>query len=97
MVFNTLLYDFIGIIQQFLEILVIFGGYWALFEVRSWGEVGRWLPISYLYKLGLLEAMAGDSNQIYDEGKPSQSHFYAGKLLRNAPLQAISGSSSHPF
>jgi hypothetical protein len=29
--FVTLLYDFIVIIQQFLEILVIFGGYWALF------------------------------------------------------------------
>jgi hypothetical protein len=32
------------------------GGYWALFEARSWGEVGRWLPTSYLYKKGLLEA-----------------------------------------
>jgi hypothetical protein len=50
MIFN----DFI---QQILEILVIFGGYWALFEARSWGEVGRWLPTSDLYKPGVLEAM----------------------------------------
>jgi hypothetical protein len=45
------------IFQQILEILAIFGGYWALFEARSWGEVGRWLPTSDLYKPGLLEAM----------------------------------------
>ena len=71
------------------------GGYWALFEARSWGEVGRWLPTSDLYKLGLLESMEGDSEQVYDEYFPSQSHFYAGKLLRSAPLWAISGSSGH--
>jgi hypothetical protein len=33
------------------------GGYWALFEAKSWEEVGRWLPTSNIYKLGLLEAM----------------------------------------
>jgi hypothetical protein len=44
-----------------LEILAIIGGYWALFEARSWGEVGRWLPTSDLYKPGLLEAMGGGS------------------------------------
>jgi hypothetical protein len=77
--------------------LVIFGGYWALFEARSWGEVGRWLPTSDLYKPGLLEAMGGHSEQVYAEYFPSQSHFYAGKLLRSAPLRAISGSSGHPI
>jgi hypothetical protein len=77
--------------------LVIFGGYWALFEARSWGEVGRWLPTSDLYKPEVLEAMGGGSEQVYAEDFPSQSHFYAGKPLRRAPLRAISGSSVHPI
>jgi hypothetical protein len=45
----------------FQQILALLGGYWALFEARSWGEVGRWLPTSDLYKPGLLEAMEGGS------------------------------------
>jgi hypothetical protein len=73
------------------------GGYWALFEARSRGKVGRWLPTPDLYKTCLLEAMEGDSQQVYAEYLPSQSHFYAGKLLRSAPLRAISGSSGHPI
>jgi hypothetical protein len=32
-------------------------GYWALFEARSWGEVGRLLPTSYIYKPWVLEAI----------------------------------------
>jgi hypothetical protein len=75
--------------------LAIIGGYWALFEAISWGEVGRWLPISDLYKLCLLEAMKRDSKQVYAEYFPIQSHFYVGKLLRSTPLWAISGSSGH--
>ena len=39
----------------------------------------------------------GQSEKSYAEGKPSQSHFYAGKLLRSRRLWAISGSSSHLF
>jgi hypothetical protein len=35
--------------------------------------------------------------QIYADGKPSQSHFYARKLLRSKRLWAISGSFGHPF
>jgi hypothetical protein len=85
------------ILGLLLEIFALFGGYWALFEARSWEEVGRWLPTSDLYKPGLLEAMGGDSEQVYAEYFPSQSHFYAGKLLRSAPLRAISGSSGHPI
>jgi hypothetical protein len=38
--FLTLLYDFLLILSLFEGILVIFGGSWALFEARSWGEVG---------------------------------------------------------
>jgi hypothetical protein len=34
----------------------MFGQYWALFEARSWGEVGRLLPTLDLYKLRVLEA-----------------------------------------
>jgi hypothetical protein len=48
-------------IGQFWRFLTFFGGYWALFKARSWGEVGRWLPTSYIYKPGLIEAMRGDS------------------------------------
>jgi hypothetical protein len=39
------------------------GGYWALFEARSWGEVGRWLPTSSLYKPEVLEAMEEVQNR----------------------------------
>jgi hypothetical protein len=78
-----------------LEILVNIGGYWALFEARSWGGVGRWLPTSDLYKPGLLDAMGGDSEKVYAKYFQSQIHFYVGKLLRSTPLQAISGSSGH--
>ena len=35
--------------------------------------------------------------QSYAEGKPSQSHFYVGKLLRRRRLRAISRSSDHMF
>jgi hypothetical protein len=41
--------------------------------------------------------MEGQSEHSYDEGKPIQSHFYAGKLLRSRCLRAIYGSSGHPF
>jgi hypothetical protein len=45
----------------------------------------------------MFEAMEGQSEQIYVEGKPSQSHFYAGKLLRSSRLRAISGASRRLF
>jgi hypothetical protein len=41
--------------------------------------------------------MGGHSEQVYVEYLSSQSHFYAGKLLRSAPLRAIYGSSDHPI
>jgi hypothetical protein len=75
--------------------LALFGGYWALFEARSWEEVGIWLPNLDIYKPRLLEAIEGDSEKVYAEYFPRQSHFYAGKLLRSAPLWAISGSTDH--
>jgi hypothetical protein len=84
-------------IVSFMDFWSVIGGYWALFEARSWGEVGRWLPSSDLYKLGLLEAMRGGSNNVYAAGLLSQIHFHAGKLLRSTPLRAIFGSSGHPF
>jgi hypothetical protein len=47
--FVTLLYDFIGIIQQFLEILVILGGILGPFLCqilgRSWEMVTNFSPI----------------------------------------------------
>jgi hypothetical protein len=88
------------ILGYYSIVLEIFGQYWGilgLFEARSWGEVGRWLPTSDIYKQGVLEAMGGHSEQVYAEDFPSQSQFYAGKLLRSAPLQAIYGSSDHPI
>jgi hypothetical protein len=93
--FYHILVDFIGFLVCTWRFLALFGGYWALFEARYWGEVGRWLPTSDLHKPGLLEAMRGDSEQVYVEDLSIQIHFYAGKLLKSAPLQAIYGSSSH--
>jgi hypothetical protein len=57
--YNMIFNDFSAV----LEILVIFGGYWALFEARSWGEVGRLLPTSDLYKPEVLEAMEEVQNR----------------------------------
>jgi hypothetical protein len=77
--------------------LVIFGGSWALFEVRYWGEVGRLLTTSSIYKPWVLESIEGGSEQFYAELFLSQSHFYAGNPLSRAPLRAIYGSSVHPI
>jgi hypothetical protein len=96
-VFHFIIVIFVDFIQHVWIFWPILGGDWALFEAISWGEVRRWLPTSDLYKPSLLEAMGGDSEQVYAEDLPSQSHFYAGKLLRSAPLRAISGSSGHPI
>jgi hypothetical protein len=77
--------------------LVIFGGFGALFEARSWGEVGSLLPTSSLYKLEVLGSLRQVQKRGNAEELKSQSHFYAGKPLRRATLQAISGSFVHPF
>jgi hypothetical protein len=45
------------IFSLILGILAIIGGSGALFEARSWGEVGRLLPTSSLYKLEVLGSL----------------------------------------
>jgi hypothetical protein len=40
--------------------------------------------------------MGGHLEKAYDEYFPSQRHFYAGKMLRGAPLRVIYGSFGHP-
>jgi hypothetical protein len=77
--------------------LAIFGGFGALFEARSWGEVGILLPTSSLYKLEVLGNLKRGSEQEKVEELKIQRHFYAGKPSRRATLQAISGSFIHPF
>jgi hypothetical protein len=67
----------------------------ALFEARSWGEVGRWLPTSDLYRPSLIDAMRGGLEQVYVARLLIQIHCHAGKLLRSTPLRAISGSFIH--
>jgi hypothetical protein len=71
------------------------GVYWALLEARSRGEVGMLLTTSNIYKLKVLGAIEGGSEQVHAEDFPSQIHIYEGKPLRRAPLRAISGSSVH--
>jgi hypothetical protein len=61
------------------------------------GEVGNLLPTSGLYKPEVFEARKGDSDQENAEELLRQSHSYTGKLLRSAPLRAISRSFVHPF
>jgi hypothetical protein len=81
----------------FLEIFGLFWGILGPFlspDLR--GNLGYCYQLHiYIYKIGLLEAMKGHLEQVYDEYFPSQSHFYPRKLLRSAPLRAISGSSGH--
>jgi hypothetical protein len=64
-------------------------------------DLGRKLGDGYQLQIyinqGFLKPRRIFQKQVYDEYFPSQSHFYAGKPLRRAPLRAISGSSSHPF
>jgi hypothetical protein len=78
-------------------IFSIFGRYWAFLEPKFWEEVGDEQPNSNLYKPSLFEAMEKQSEQSYAKEKPSQSHFYAGKLLRSRRCRVISGSSERPF
>jgi hypothetical protein len=78
-------------------ILSIFGGYWAFLEPKFLEEVGDEKPNSKIYKLGLFEAMGEQSEKIYAEEKPSQSHFDAENLLRSRRCRTISGSSGCPF
>jgi hypothetical protein len=75
---------------HFWEILGIFG---AQILGGSWGWITNFRSI----KTRPIRGHGGQSEQSYDEGKPSQSHFYAGKLLRSRHLHAISGSSGRPF
>jgi hypothetical protein len=77
--------------------MVIFGGSGALFETRSWEEVGRLLPTSKIYKIEVLGSLRHVHIRINSKEFDSQSQFYAGKPLRRATLQAISGSFSQPF
>jgi hypothetical protein len=50
------------------------------------------------YMEGTVEGIVeGGLYKAYAEDFPSQSHFYIGKLLRRAPLRAISRSFSHPI
>jgi hypothetical protein len=60
-------------------------------------EVGDEKPTPFLYKPGLLEAKDSHSEQIYVEGKPSQSQFVAGKPLRWIRCRIVSGSLEHQF
>jgi hypothetical protein len=93
--FKLYIMIFIDFLSSFERFWFIFLGSWAPFEARSWGEVGILLPTSILYKPKVLEAMEGGSEQENVEELLSQSHFYAGKPLRRAPLQAISGIFVH--
>jgi hypothetical protein len=58
---NFIIVIFFYFIKDFWRFLANIGGYWALFEARSWGEVGIWLPNSYLYKPRLIESKGGNS------------------------------------
>jgi hypothetical protein len=58
-VFKLYYMIFNGFLSQFWEILAIFGGSGALFEARSWGEVGSLLPTSSLYKPEVLGSLRG--------------------------------------
>ena len=75
---------------HFWEILGIFGGQ---ILGGSWG----WITKFRYIKTRPVWGHGGQSEQSYVEGKLSQSHFYAGKLLRSRHLRAISGSSGRPF
>jgi hypothetical protein len=50
------------------------GGYWAFLEARFWEEFGEGKTTSYLYKIGLFEAM-----------EDSQSRF----ILKESQAKAI--------
>jgi hypothetical protein len=43
--YYEIFYDFSAVLERFWSNI---GGYWALFEARSWGEVGSLLPTSSL-------------------------------------------------
>jgi len=61
------------------------GGSWEIF------------PTSSLYKKEVLGSLGKVQRRINAEEIDSKSHFYVGKPLRRATLQAISRSFVHPF
>jgi hypothetical protein len=81
---------------------MLFGDFWPIL-----GDIGPFLRPDLGGKLGdgyqlqiyinqtFLRPWEDIQSRFYAEDLPSKIHFYAGKLLRSAPLQAISGSSGH--
>jgi hypothetical protein len=69
----------------------------ARFEAKSWEEVGRLMPNSNLYKLGVI----GSIREVQNRGNvgefDSQSHFYVGKTLRRGILWANYGRYAQLF
>jgi hypothetical protein len=85
------------ILSTILEILVILGDIGPFLRPDLGGKLGDGYQLQIYINQGFLKPWRGHSEQVYAEYFPSQSHFYAGKLLRRAPLWAISGSFGHPI
>ena len=60
-------------------------------------KLGGCYQIQIYINQGFLNPKGASLEHIYAEYFPSQSHFYAGKPLRRAPLRAIYGSFVHPI
>jgi hypothetical protein len=85
--------DFWPVIEDFWPIL---GDIGSFLRPNLRGKLGDGYQLHiYIYKPCLLEARRGYLDKVYAEHFPSQSHFYVGKLLRTAPLQAISRRFVH--
>jgi hypothetical protein len=91
-----LYYNIFMIYSAVLEILVILGDIGPFLRPDLGEKLGGCYQLQIYINHRVLEAM-GRFKQVYAEYFPSQSHFYAGKLLRRAPLWAISGSFVHPI
>jgi hypothetical protein len=81
-----------------------FGDFWPFlgdigpfFRPYLGGKLGDGYQLQIYINHAFLRPWGGDSEKIYVEDFPSQSHFYAGKLLKSAPLQTIFGSFGHPI
>jgi hypothetical protein len=82
------------IISRFSPFLGDIGHFW---RPDFWRKLGMRNQLLCYINQACLRPRDSHSEQSYDEGKPSQSQFVAGKPLRWKRCRIVSGSLEHQF
>jgi hypothetical protein len=94
-VFHYIIVILLFLFSRIREFWPILGDIGPFLRPDLRGKLGDGFQLQIYINQGFLYPWRGHSEKDYDEYFPSQSHFYAGKLLRSTPLWAISGRSGH--